>query len=109
MRLTLFKSSSGRVALAFALLFSFVVIAQCQSNRRTVSGAVATDHNEVVPGATVIVQSSVGKIETLTDVNGRFRLLAPNQLLKIRVTGRHIVSQEKAVSASDSQKTCNFL
>ena len=101
---TKFRRACNASLLAL-LIMVFAGISNSQSApSRVVSGVVTTDKNEVVPNVTIVVGFASGKKETLTDVDGRFRLSVPHEPVKLRVVGKYLVSEEKSVGASDASE-----
>jgi hypothetical protein len=84
------------------LVFAATARSQSQANPpRIVSGAVVTDKGEVVPGATVVVDSASERQEAITDTTGSFRLSVPDNPLTINVVGRYLTFQTRRLSLSD--------
>jgi len=84
----------------------FVSYAKSQSKLeasplRPVSGVVMTERNEIVPGVTVIAESASGTVQAVSDASGNFHLRVPPGALKLKVTGKYVIAQEKALSASE--------
>ncbi len=67
-----------------------------------VSGVVLTEQNEVVPGATVVIQFVTGKKEAVTDAGGSFRLVVPREPLTVNVVGKYLVFEAKSLSLADA-------
>ena len=67
---------------------------------RTVSGVVLTEKNEVVPGATVTVETLSGNRQVTTDGQGGFSLAVPAGTIVVRVSGKYIASNELALAAN---------
>jgi len=78
--------------------------AQSEPRLRSVTGTAVSDRGVVVPGATVSAEYASGKVEAVTDGNGAFRLQAPKETIKLKVSGRYVVSQEKLLSTSDASE-----
>ena len=51
---------------------------------RTLSGVIVTQKNEAVEGVSVIVSFPSGETETVSDVDGNFRLRVPKEALNIK-------------------------
>src|SRR3984893_18144319 len=84
----------------------FVSYAKSQSKLeasplRPVSGVVMTERNEIVPGVTVIAESASGTVQAVSDASGSFHLRMPRGALKLKVKGKYVIAQEKALSASE--------
>lgn len=90
--------------LCLASLLAAVAAAQSQppSAERIVSGTVVTDQNEVVPGAHVLVQTSTGKQEAITDAGGHFRIVAPREALTVTVFGKYLAFEPQSFRSSDA-------
>ena len=72
--------------LAMLLVFNLMSTAQT-STARIFSGTVITDKNELLPNATLTVESRSGKKQSITDANGRFKLLVAREPITVNVTG----------------------
>lgn len=68
---------------------------------RTLSGTLVTKKNEVVAGATVTVQTTTGEHSAVSDGEGRFSLRVPAEELTLKVTGKHLASQERRIGAGE--------
>ena len=71
---------------------------QQNDNRRTLSGVVYTQQNELAPGVIVIVRSTAGKQQTTTDAEGAFRLTVPNQTLTVSFEGKNINPAQRIIN-----------
>ena len=63
-----------------------------------------TDKNEAVPNVSVVAESESGTTQAATDANGNFHLRASPSRLKLTVTGKYVVAQERILSASEISK-----
>ncbi len=102
--LNLGSSIAGSACACFVtvLLLASYGNSQSQSEAsRIVSGIVMTERNEVVPRVSVTAESTSGMAQTVTDAGGNFHLHAPKGTLKLKVTGKYVVAQEKLLSASE--------
>ncbi|HEY8563167.1 MAG TPA: TonB-dependent receptor [Pyrinomonadaceae bacterium] len=86
-------------ALCLISFFSSGVTAQ---NTRTLSGTILTQMFESVPNVAVEVQTSDGKIDVVTDSEGRFSLKVPNESLSVKISGKNIEPQTRIFSAQDA-------
>jgi outer membrane receptor protein involved in Fe transport len=57
---------------------------------RTLSGVILTQRKEVVPGVKLVVQSSSGEQQTISDAVGNFRLSVPVETLTLKFSGKNI-------------------
>jgi hypothetical protein len=64
-----------------------------QNNLKKISGFVVTPQNEVVPKVKIIANTSEGKKETETDLEGRFSLEIPNEPIILSVSGKKLQSR----------------
>lgn len=72
--------------------FSFNILAQNASNSRIFSGVVVTPQFELVPGVSIEVQTSKGKLQTVTNAEGSFSLQIPNENISVRFFGKSLNS-----------------
>ena len=91
--------SFGLIALFLIFLFNFTALAQ---NSRTFSGTVLTQMFEVVPNVTLEIQTSDKKLTVITDGEGRFSLLVPNESLSVKISGKNIEPQTRIFSTQDT-------
>ncbi len=70
------------------LLFNLTVFAQTTNSNRIFSGVVVTPQFELVPNVSIEVETSDGKLQTVTDVEGNFSLPVPNEPLSVRFYGK---------------------
>jgi TonB-dependent Receptor Plug Domain len=68
---------------------------------RPVSGVVMTEQGEVVPKVTVTAESSGGTVQTVTDSDGNFHMRAPLSALRLKVSVKYVVAQEKTLGVSE--------
>jgi TonB-dependent receptor-like protein len=68
---------------------------------RPVSGVVMTEQGEMVPRVTVTAESAEDTVQTVTDNNGNFHMRASLAALRLKVSGRYVVAQEKALGVSE--------
>ena len=81
--------------LSIAITFAGALQAQVQQSARSVSGTVIDQNGEPVAGATVIEKGTANG--TVTDVDGRFSLSAPdNAVLQVSFIG--YITQEVGLS-----------
>jgi hypothetical protein len=99
------ERSAAAALLAVLLLVSTALVqAQADSDLRLVSGTVVTAKNEVVPSVTVTAEYSSGKTEVATDASGHFHLRVPRTSLRLRVSGKYVVSQETILAADQPSR-----
>jgi len=108
----LVKTSTHNVGLECSSQFLFTLAmvlvlllghSQAQTERsplRTISGAVLTDQNEVVPNVSVVAEYASGREETTTDTDGSFRLTVPDEPVTLRALGKYVRSAATSVTAS---------
>ncbi|MBW7890620.1 MAG: SusC/RagA family TonB-linked outer membrane protein [Chitinophagaceae bacterium] len=86
----------------FKLLLLFMLIANFLSAQtRQISGQVTDVENNGVPSATVKVKGA--DIQTLTDIDGKFRLAVPTSDIVLEVTSVGYEKNEVSVSANDNE------
>lgn len=83
------KKYLPQIILLFCL-FSITVNAQ---QTRTISGEVVTPQNERIPNITVSCRTSEGKKEVVTDTEGRFSIVLPNESVMLSVSGKNIAAK----------------
>lgn len=82
------------------------IATQClwaQALPQSISGVVLDEKDQAVAGATVIVHTSSGDIESQSDGQGRFSLQAPPGQLKLEVTGKYVTPEVRVLGLSDSR------
>ncbi len=75
---------------------------------RTLSGVVITHKDEAVRGVTVIARSSSGEVSTVTDDEGQFRLEVHDEAVTLRVEGKNITPQERALRSGHPTENLHF-
>ncbi len=98
---------NGHLWLLLLILCAFTGDSESQAalvSLRIVSGVVMTERNEVVPGVTVVAESTSGTAQAVTDASGNFHLRAPQGALKLKVSGKYVIAQEKVLSASETSQ-----
>ncbi|HEY7784199.1 MAG TPA: TonB-dependent receptor [Pyrinomonadaceae bacterium] len=81
-----------------------VIIAQttvAQTTSRTLSGVILSQQNELVPGVSIIVRSSVGEQRGLSDPEGRFTFPIPNEPITVRFEAQNLKTLESSFSRED--------
>lgn len=87
----------GLILIALFLFFSPLVAAQT----RPFSGTVVTSQFERVPGVTVEVQTSGGKLTAVTDGEGSFRIEVPPGSFTATYSGRNIGEAKRDFTADE--------
>src|SRR5262245_8449311 len=93
--------------LLFIVLALFIVFSASGTfaqNARILSGMVVTPQFELVPGATIEVQSSAGKISAVTDGEGAFSLRIPEGEITVVFGGKNIQPVARNFGAGESTK-----
>ncbi len=72
------------------IVFSIAVFAQ---NSRTISGVAVTPQNEFIPNVTVSARTTEGKKVVVTDAEGKFTLVVPNEPVILTVSGKNIAAK----------------
>jgi outer membrane receptor protein involved in Fe transport len=85
--------------LALGVLFSANTFAQ---NTRMFSGTIVTQQFELVPNATVEVQTSDGKLNAQTDAEGRFSLQVPAEPLSVKFYGKNLETVTRIFASGDA-------
>ncbi len=95
-------SAQGFIKLLFLIgvLFDFTVSAQ--TVERAFSGTVITQQFEFVPNVSIEVQTSDGKLQTVSDAEGNFSLKVPNEPLSVKFYGKNINAVTRMFSAADT-------
>jgi outer membrane receptor protein involved in Fe transport len=83
------------------ILISFACTQAVAQSARTLSGAIITNRNEAVAGATITVRSAAGEQTVKSDGEGNFSLVVPREALSLRVSGRNIAAVERAIAANE--------
>ncbi len=82
------------------VLFNSAVFAQTLN--RTFSGTVVTQQFELVPNVSIDVQTSDGKLQTVTDAEGNFSLKVPSEPLSVKFFGKNINSVTRIFAVTDT-------
>ncbi|MGI9054908.1 MAG: TonB-dependent receptor [Pyrinomonadaceae bacterium] len=70
-------------------------------NTRTFSGSIQTQQFELVPNVTVEIETSNGKLTTVSDAEGTFSINVPNENLIVKFSGKNIAPQTRIFSSSE--------
>ena len=81
-----------KICFALLILLNLNIFAQ---NARTFSGTIQTRQFEVVPGVTIEVETSNGKLTAVSDAEGNFSISVPNEPLSVRFSGSNIEPQTR--------------
>ena len=73
-----------------------------QTLNRTFSGTVVTQQFELVPNVVVEVQTSSGKLQTVTDAEGNFSLKVPSEPISVRFSGKNINPANRIFAVTDT-------
>ncbi len=95
-------------AIVLALVLSAVSLAGTQKGARTLSGNIITDKDESVAGVSITVRYSSGEQRGISDAEGKFRFLVPEELLTIRIEGERLESFEKTFGPADPTDNLEF-
>jgi outer membrane receptor protein involved in Fe transport len=88
----------------FAVICLFVnILAQ---EKRTVSGFIVTVQGELVPGAEIEAETASNKFNAVSDGEGKFNLIVPNENVVLRISGKNLATQERILTVAD--KTDNL-
>ncbi len=97
-----FSRFSLRIILLTFFIFNCVAFAQNSSETCKFSGSILTQRFELVPNVTIEVQTSDGKIQTISDAEGKFILNVPNdEPLSVKFSGNNIEPQTRIFASSD--------
>ncbi len=89
-------------AVIFAFVFSFLVVCNAAAqNGRVFSGTVVTTRFELVPNVIIEVQTSKGKLSTVSDAEGSFILSVPAEPLTVSFTGENISPITRSYSTTE--------
>ena len=94
-------SSISRLKTIFALLILLNVQLYAQ-NTRTISGTIMTRQFELVPNVTIDVETSGGRLSTVSDGSGAFSLRVPSETLSVKFFGNNIEQQTRIFAATDN-------
>ncbi len=95
------KKSALQFLILFITLFSSNIHAQNTGNSRTFSGTIITQQFELVPNVTIEINTSDGKLTTVSDAEGAFSLLVPNEPLSVKFFGKNIEPQTRIFAPTD--------
>ena len=83
------------------LLLATALIA-AQSNSRVFSGVVVTSQNELVPGVNLTVLFAGGRMDAVSDDEGRFRLIILEGTISLRLSGKNISSTTRQFTGNET-------
>jgi len=90
----------------FTLLLCFIALempaAAQTSSTRKLSGVIITQKNEAVGGVSITAVTSSGESNAVSDADGSFQLTVPNELLKLKIEGKYVTTQEREIEGADS-------
>ena len=84
------------------VLFSSAAFSQNLNADRIFSGTVINQRFELVPNVSVEVQTSDGKLTTVTDGEGNFSLKVPREPFSVRFSGKNVNPVTRIFSATDT-------
>ncbi|MEO7659494.1 MAG: carboxypeptidase regulatory-like domain-containing protein, partial [Pyrinomonadaceae bacterium] len=85
------------------LILLFAVASQVNAQaQRTLSGTVVTPQFEFVPDVNVEVTTSNGKVNVVTDAEGNFTLVVPNESISVVFAGKNIEPQTRSFAVTDN-------
>ncbi|MCI0622354.1 MAG: TonB-dependent receptor [Acidobacteria bacterium] len=94
---------ANRICVLFiSLLGSLPPLLAQPAKHRIVSGEIVTVRNERVQGVRVSMRSDAGEQMVESDADGWFRLSVADEPLSLQISGKYIVSQERALASSTS-------
>ncbi len=97
-----------KIRFCLALLMLIVSFSAAAQTARTLSGALRTNNNEAVAGATIIVRSTQSEQQTTTDAAGNFKLTVAAEPLTLTISGKNIVRQERIIRANEATENLRF-
>ncbi len=89
-----------KIIFLLGVLFNSVVFAQ--NLNRTFSGTIITQQFELVPNVSIEVQTSGGKLTTVTDGEGNFSLKVPSESLSVKVFGKNVTPVTRIFAVTDT-------
>ncbi|HXH70923.1 MAG TPA: TonB-dependent receptor plug domain-containing protein, partial [Pyrinomonadaceae bacterium] len=89
-----------KIMFLLGVLFNHTVFTQTLN--RTFSGTVVTQQFELVPNVLIDVQTSDGKLQTVTDAEGNFSLKVPSEPLSVKFFGKNINSVTRIFAVTDT-------
>jgi len=84
------------------VLFNSAAFSQNSNANRTFSGVVVNQQFELVPNVSVEVQTSDGKLTTVTDAEGNFSLKVPSESLSVKFFGKNISPVTRIFAVTDT-------
>ncbi len=70
-------------------------------NTRTFSGTILTQQFELVPNAAIDVETSDGKLTAISDREGNFLIVVPNEPFSVKFSGKNIEPQTRIFTANE--------
>jgi outer membrane receptor protein involved in Fe transport len=90
-----------RAALVVILAVASMATAMAAERTKRIGGIVVTNQNELVPNATVTIESTEGALRATTGRDGAFQLTVPDEAVMIRVEGKDLEPIERVLEPDD--------
>ena len=85
-----------------AALCGFTVVVAAQNLNRTLSGTVVTQQFELVPNVSIEIETSSGKLTTVTNGEGAFSIKVPSEPLSVRFFGKNLGEVTRIFAVTDT-------
>lgn len=86
----------------FLLIFPFSLSVSAQSNQRVFSGVVLTQQFELVPNVQIEIRTSEGKLQAVTDTEGKFSVTIPNESFSVKFSGKNLQTVTRIFAPTDA-------
>lgn len=100
------SSLNSKALLKALILIGFLIgsqaFAQTSNANRTFSGTVVNQQFELVPNVSIEVETSDGKLTTVTDGEGNFSLKVPSESLSVKFFGKNINAVTRIFAVTDT-------
>ena len=104
------KSSPARGLTFYFYLCSSIALLLCHplntpaqtDATRTLSGIIVNQRGEAVPGVSLIARTASGEQRAVSDAQGGFRLLIPAGPVRLRIEGKYVLAQERAINTGEA-------
>lgn len=87
--------------IVFTLLLASASISGMAQNTKTIQGTITDGNGEPVIGATI----KVGKLGTITDINGNYTLSVPNSTHQVEVSYIGMKTQKVSIKGNKASTT----
>jgi hypothetical protein len=97
----MFRFSFSLILIFLSLFSVFAQENQTASQTRLLSGTIVTQQFESVPNVSIEVRTADGKLNTVSDAEGNFRLAVPRESLSVAFSGKNLETATRIFAADE--------